>query len=239
MEKRIYIADDEENIRELMRSFLTRDGFSVDCFADGEKLLAAFEARPPDLIILDIMMPGIDGLSLCSLLRQKSAVPIIIVSAKDSELDRITGISIGSDDYMVKPFSPLELVARVKALFRRVEMARKESGPGGQENLCYGDLTLDLNLRSASRGGAPFAVTPTEFDFLSFMIQNSARAVSKSELLKALWQFDFDADTRASDDLVKRLRKKLKECGSTLRIETVWGFGFRLGEEPEDPGAKG
>lgn len=226
MAKRIYIVDDEKNIRQLIQSFLIKEGFEAICFEGGKQMLQTFEAAPADLVILDIMMPGIDGLSICTMLRSKSNVPIIIVSAKDGELDRIAGITLGSDDYLVKPFSPLELVARVKALFRRQQMTNGTDS--AQEVLVYGDIKLDLKLRKVVQKGILLPLTPTEFDFIAYLLQNIDRAVSKQELLQKLWQFDFEADTRATDDLVKRLRKKLKEHGSNVQIETVWGFGFRL-----------
>lgn len=245
MSKTIYIADDEESIRRIISSFLKKAGYEVRCFEDGEQLFRAFEAAPPDLLILDVMMPGLDGLSLCAMIRRVSAIPIVIVSAKDSELDRVTGITLGSDDYLVKPFSPLELVARVKALFRRAGLSGDQAAPGTlspagaepvpppQEELCYGDVLLDLKLRTARAHGKPFSVTPTEFDFLAYLMQNSDRAVSKAELLKSLWRFDYETDNRATDDIVKRLRKKLREQRSAVRIETVWGFGYRLAQEEE------
>ena len=235
MTKRIYIADDEKNIRQLIQSFLTKEGFEVEGFGDGESLLEAFQRRPADLLILDIMMPGMDGLSLCASIRQQSTVPIIIVSAKDSPLDRVAGITLGSDDYLVKPFLPLELVARVKALFRRVEMTKPEA-PEPEETLGFGGLRLDPRLRTAQLDGKELAVTPTEFDFLAYLLKNRDRAVSRDELLKNLWQLDFDdPDTRVADDLVKRLRKKLREAGGGVRIETVWGYGFRLAGGEETP----
>ena len=226
MSKLIYIADDEKNIRQLIETFLTKEGFQVQGFGDGESLLAAFQQRPADLLILDIMMPGMDGLSLCASIRQTSNVPIIIVSAKDSPLDRVTGITLGSDDYLIKPFHPLELVARVKALLRRTGI--EQHLPEPSQPLEYGPLVLSPGLRTASLCGEPLTLTPTEFDFLAYLLQNRDRAVSREELLQALWQVDWQADTRAADDLVKRLRRKLRERGSQVRIETVWGYGFRL-----------
>lgn len=224
--KRIYIADDERNIRELIRTFLEREGFEVTAFADGLSLLKAFEANPADMLILDVMMPGVDGYTLCSTIRAKSRVPIMIVSAKDGETDRIAGLMLGSDDYMVKPFSPVELVLRVKALFRRLEqddIARPESG-----TLEYGDITVNPEGKKAECGGAPLALTVMEIDFLTYMMKNSARAVSRDELLNRVWGFECEADTRATDDMVKRVRKKLTAASSTVTIETVWGFGFKL-----------
>lgn len=228
MLKRIYIADDEANICTLIQSFLQKEGFEVKCFENGGDLLNYFRMEPADLLILDIMMPGIDGLSLCAMIRQESSVPIIIVSAKDSEIDRVTGITIGSDDYLVKPFSPLELVARVKALFRRNELLMGQSAVES-EILTYHTLILNTKMRTLKINEQYVTLTPTEFDFLAFLIKNKDRAVSKTELLKALWKVDFETDTRATDDVVKRLRKKLKEYGE-ISIETVWGFGYRIGQ---------
>lgn len=225
MAKTIYVADDELHIRTLIRTFLANEGYEVRTFADGDSLLQAFEQHCPDLIILDIMMPGTDGLSLCAKIRGESRVPIIIVSAKDSPLDRVTGITLGSDDYMVKPFLPLELVARVKALFRRAEYSRPEM-PAAMR---CGNLLLEQGARSITVGGEPFSVTPTEFDFLSYMLERAGQAVSKQELMREIWKLpDYELDTRVADDLVKRLRRKLKEAGCTAMVETVWGFGFRL-----------
>ena len=204
MNELIYIADDEKNICELMSRFLESAGYRTVCFESGESILAAIEKKVPDLIILDIMMPGISGLDVCAKVRSNSTVPIMIVSAKDSPIDRIEGISLGSDDYLVKPFLPLELVARVGAIFRRIEMAR--GGACDPDELSFADVTVIPGKR-----------------------KNRERAVSRDELLKKLWQYDYDIPgTRAADDLVKRLRKKLASYGSSLGIEAVWGFGFRL-----------
>ena len=233
MAQTIYLADDEKNIRDLIETFLTQEGFSVSVFPDGDALLAACSCTPPDLVILDIMMPGTDGLSVCSQLRRSFAdLPIIIVSAKDTPLDRVTGLMLGSDDYLVKPFLPLELVARVRALLRR--SSREPSAHPSGEYQC-GPLVLSCALRTASLSGEPFALTPTEFDFLAYLLQNQGRAVGREELLRALWQFDWQADTRAADDLVTRLRRKLREKNSPVTIQTVWGFGFRLALEGEMP----
>jgi len=224
MKKTIYIADDEKNIRELISLFLINEGFEVETFSSGDELLAAFLNKPADMVILDIMMPGTDGLSICTQLRSRSNVLIVIVSARDSEIDRITGITLGSDDYMTKPFSPMELVARVKALFRRIELDR----PNSAERLIFGNLEIDLAARRATIDGNPLELTPTEFALTVYLLQNSARAVSREELLKKVWQFDFEVDTRATDDVVKRLRKKLAGADADFEIESVWGFGFRL-----------
>lgn len=230
MAQTVYLADDEKNIRELMLAFLTQEGFQARTFADGDALLAACETARPDVVILDIMMPGTDGLTVCSQLRQRyPSLPILIVSAKDSPYDRVMGLTLGSDDYLVKPFLPLELIARIRSVLRRSSQSMPAETT--QEALRFGELTLHPGLRTAVLHGEPLALTPTEFDFLLYLLRHRERAVSRDELLWELWQFDTQADTRAADDLVKRLRRKLKEHGSTLRIETVWGYGFRLVQE--------
>ncbi len=224
--KRIYIADDERNIRELIKTFLEREGYEVTVFSDGLSLLKAFEADPADMLVLDVMMPGVDGYTLCSTIRAKSNVPIMIVSAKDGETDRIAGLMLGSDDYLVKPFSPVELTLRVKALFRRLEQEpAARPAPGALE---YGDLTVYPEGKKAECSGKDLGLTVMETEFLSYMVKNSGRAVSRDELLNRVWGFESEADTRATDDMVKRMRKKLAAAGSNVAIETVWGFGFKL-----------
>lgn len=231
MKRTVYLADDEANIRNLMQLFLTNGGYEVTAFSNGDDLLRAFGQKPADLVILDIMMPGTDGLSLCTRIRQESNAFIIIVSARDSELDRITGITLGSDDYLTKPFSPMELVARVNALFRRLELSQSSGAP---EPLSFGNFCLEPLNRTAEVDGHPLALTPTEYELMLYLIKNSSRAVSREELLKNVWKFDFEADTRATDDVIKRLRRKLENAGAALRIESVWGFGFRLAGEAEN-----
>lgn len=229
MAKLIYVADDEKNICFLIQNFLEKDGFEVECFGDGESLLAACEKKMPDLCVLDIMMPGIDGLTVCTQIRRKSHVPIIIVSAKDSPLDRITGLTLGSDDYLVKPFLPLELVTRIKALLRRADAFSEKPAPEAQESHAFGDLEIYPKRRVAVLRGEEIALTPLEFDFLCHMLERSEHVASREELLSTLWKVSIrEVDTRAVDDMVKRLRKKLKESGSCVKIETVWGYGFRL-----------
>ena len=224
MKKLIYAADDELHIRELLESFLLKEGYDVRVFADGEDLLAACEQRMPDLVILDIMMPGRDGFEICSALREKSSVPIIFLTARTAESDYIKGLSLGSDDYFTKPFSPLSLVMRVKAIFRRIEM---EKNGNSAEVLSFGDLTLNVGEKAAFCRGDNMSLTPTEIAFLHYLITHK-RAVSRDEMLREIWGFAGDVETRVTDDTVKRLRKKLAQHQSSVVVDTVWGYGFIL-----------
>lgn len=232
MEKLIYIADDEPNIRLMMKTFLESEGFLVKTFEDGASIRQAVLTQKPDMIILDIMMPGEDGLSLCTFFRKKSNSPIIIVSAKDSPLDRVTGITLGSDDYITKPFLPLEFITRVKALFRRVQLSSEDAPAHEPENLYQcGNLSLYVKERRILAGEKIFPATPTEFDFLLYLIKRKETAVSKIELLEHVWQCRYSKEEqRMPDDLMKRLRKKLNAYESSARIETIWGYGYRITE---------
>lgn len=231
--KKIYLADDEKYIREIVTTFLENDGYEVRAFADGYSIRQAFDEQIPDMLILDIMMPGVDGLSLCSYFRKKSSVPIIIISAKDTPMDRVTGITLGSDDYLTKPFLPLELAVRVKALFRRMELL-SDGKERKQQPISCGNLCVIPKNRRITIDGELFKTTPTEYEFLFYLIQRQQSAVSKKELLKDIWGYHEDVnieDTRVTDDLVKRLRKKLRESGSTAGIETIWGYGYQMIEQ--------
>lgn len=254
MKKKIYLADDEKNIRDLITMFLKNEGYEVQSFENGDELYKAFLNSPADMIILDIMMPGTDGLGICSKIRESHNVPIIMVSARDSELDRVTGITMGSDDYLAKPFSPMELVARVKAIFRRIgfehindeinidSSATNEPAISITGNTAavgthkYGDLILDMNIKTATKNGKNIDFTPLELSFMAYMVENCEKAVSREELLKNVWQYDeFGIDCRATDDVVKRLRKKLSDNQSCVLIKSVWGHGFRLEVEEFKP----
>ncbi len=222
--KRIYVADDEADIRQLIQSFLSAEGFEVACFASGDALLDAFEAQPADLLVLDIMMPGMDGLSLCAAIRKRSDVPIILLTARGTDADLITGFTMGCDDYFTKPFSMVKLTLRVKAIFSR--MADEQ----GSEALSFGDLVLYASKRTAYRNEQELKLTNTEFSLLKHLMENQDKVVSREELLNLVWGYDNFVETRATDDIVKRLRKKLLAASSAVVIETVWGIGFRLRE---------
>lgn len=222
----IYIADDEKNICNIIKSFLTKEGFDVETFDDGRSILDAFNARPADMLIVDILMPEIDGYALCSLIRQRSPVPIIIVSAKDTEADKIAGLTLGSDDYLTKPFSPMELIARVKSIFRRIELDIDTAR--NNHRIKISDITINPDIKQAEFNGKSISLTGLEFSLLYYLSYHKDRAVSRSELLDKVWGFENEVETRATDDTVKRIRKKLSDAGSVLKIETVWGFGFRI-----------
>jgi len=222
--KRIYVADDEADIRQLIQSFLSAEGYEVACFASGDALLEAFEAQPADLLVLDIMMPGMDGLSLCSAIRKRSDVPIILLTARGTDADLITGFTMGCDDYFTKPFSMVKLTLRVKAIFNR--MTDEE----GSDTLSFGDLVLYSSKRTVYRDEQELRLTNTEFSLLKHLMENQDRVVSREELLNLVWGYDNFVETRATDDIVKRLRKKLSAVSSSVAIETVWGIGFRLRE---------
>lgn len=227
MEQLIYVADDEKEILDLISVSLRREGYAVSPFTNGDDLMTACESKLPALVILDVMMPGTDGLSVCSALRlQYPNLPILILSVKGSPLDRVTGLTLGCDDYMTKPFLLLELSARVRSLLRRSQPVVRHAA--GMPTLSYGPLVIYPSRHEATISGKLLSLTPTEFDFLSYLIRHADTAVSREEILKTLWQVNWQTDTRAADDLVKRLRRKLRAYGDVIRIETVWGYGFRL-----------
>lgn len=230
MSHSIYIADDERNIRDLIKSFLESDGYEVSAFETGDELKAAFDEKPADLVILDIMMPGTDGLAVCKQLREESGVPIIILTAKDSEYDYVHGITIGSDDYLTKPFRPTALLMRVRSLLRRMDMNEKSdhSSKASEEDTSIGDLTFSSSRNEILCSGKPIKLTRTELKMLSYMMKNPDKAYSRDELLEAIWGFDTKVETRVTDETLRRIRKQLSACESNVSVKTMWGFGYRI-----------
>ncbi|MDN5351408.1 MAG: hypothetical protein PWQ12_324 [Clostridiales bacterium] len=225
MAKRIYMADDEASIREVVKRFLESEGYLVNMFETGDALLEAFKAEPCDLVILDVMMPGSNGFVICEAIRKLSTVPIIMLTARDSELDYATGINLGSDDYFTKPFSAMSLVMRVKAIFRRIELDRAGNDTALRN---FADISIHLAGKAVQINESAMELTPNEFNLLTYLVENQDRAVSRGELLEKVWGYSSEVETRACDDTVRRLRKKMAQ--SRASIETVWGFGFRLKE---------
>ena len=230
MSHSIYIADDEKNIRDLIKSFLESDGYEVSAFETGDELKAVFDEKPADLVVLDIMMPGTDGLTLCRKLREESSVPIIILTAKDSEYDYVQGITIGSDDYLTKPFRPTALLMRVRSLLRRMDMNEKgdRSSKMSDEDISIGDLTFSGRRNEILCGGRPVKLTRTELKMLSYMMKNPEKAYSRDELLNAIWGYDTKVETRVTDETLRRIRKQLSACESNVSVRTMWGFGYRI-----------
>ena len=227
MSKLIYAADDELNIRQLIQSFLEEEGYEVETFETGDALLEKFKQKPSDLVILDVMMPGTDGLSICNTIRKFSSVPILILTARDTTADYVTGITLGCDDYFTKPFSPVMLTMRVKAMFRRVEL---DKAIPYDEKLEYGDIEIMPKQKVAKCRGEDLRLTLTELNVLQYLMEKNGNAVSRDELLEKIWGYTSEVETRVTDDNIKRIRKKMNQHGSNVEIVTVWGYGYRWEE---------
>lgn len=224
MPKLIYAADDDPDIRDVLQEFLQNAGFAVRTFSTGDALFTAFCQQPCDLVVLDIMMPGTDGLTVCKQLRAVSTVPIVILTAKESESDHMRGFMLGGDDYLIKPFSASLLVVRIKALLRRMEML----SPSAAE-WCFGDLRYSEADHSVTCGENPLSLSMTEFSLLGCLMEHTGVAVSRDDLLNRVWGIENDEiETRVTDETVRRIRQKLKAAGSNVKITAVWGYGYKL-----------
>lgn len=217
----ILVVEDEPNIASLVETYLSREGYAVTRVDDGAKALEAADRIRPSLVILDVMLPGIDGLEVCRRLRARSRVPVIMLTAKDQEIDRVVGLELGADDYVTKPFSPRELVARVKAVLRRAEAAEEE----GPETLSLGIVAMDLSRRETRVGDRKVELTPKEFDLLAFLMRNRGIVFSRDRLLERVWGYERPVDTRTIDSHVRSLRAKLGPDGDV--VKTVRGVGYR------------
>jgi DNA-binding response OmpR family regulator len=225
---KVLVVDDEDHIVELARIYLTREGYEVEGVGDGSQALARFAQIKPDLVVLDIMLPGADGLEICKEIRKQSQVPIIMLTARDEVTDKVVGLEVGADDYLTKPFHPQELVARAKALLRR---ARLE--PDAPKLIRAGKLEVDLERHEVRHELAKIQLRPKEFDLLTLLARHPGRVFQRSELLDLVWGYDFPGYTRTVDVHVQQLREKLAAAGVTEpRIETVWGVGYRLELSP-------
>lgn len=231
MSQLIYLADDDPALLEVFGAFLESSGFEVRLFPTGDELAEEFARREPDLVILDIMMPGTDGLTVCRNLRAASNVPIIILTAKDSEMDYLHGLAIGGDDYLTKPFSPAMLVMRVKALLRRVEMER--SAQAKPTTLSFGDIHMIPDAHEATAAKTPLTLTMNEFALLRCLLAAGGKAVSRDALLAEVWGISAEVETRVTDECVRRVRHKLRAAGSSVGIKAVWGFGYKLQDSEE------
>jgi two-component system alkaline phosphatase synthesis response regulator PhoP len=220
----ILIVDDEQNIIELASLYLRQDGFRVISAGDGLSGLEMARKQAPALIVLDLMLPGLDGWEVCKRLRAASDVPILMLTARDEDIDKIVGLELGADDYMTKPFNPRELVARVKAILRRTETPRN-SGRNAQL-MRFGNLKIDPASRTVAVDGHEIDLRAKEFDLLMALAENRDIVLSREKLLDLVWGFDFYGQTRTVDVHIAHLRHKLE--GATASIETVWGVGYKL-----------
>ena len=221
----VFVIDDEQNIRDILEKYLKKEGFTVSTFQDGAEVLRALKTSEPDLLVLDIMMPNVDGLELLRRLRKQSFIPVIVVSARDEELDRILGLELGADDYLTKPFSPRELVVRIKNIFKRMD--RLEQGQSSNQ-IHLKNVQLNKKKRQVQIDDQELALTTKEYDVLAFLIQNPGQPFTREKLIETIWGYHYAGDGRLIDDLVKRLRKKMADAD--LKIITVWGYGYKIDE---------
>ncbi len=222
---RILVADDEAKIRGVIREYAEFNGYEVIEASDGMEALTLCREKKPDLVILDVMMPRLDGFSACKEIRKFSDVPILMLSARGEEYDKLFGFELGVDDYVVKPFSPRELMARINAVLSR----RKTAGAGDREAievLTFGELELNLTSHTISVAGTRVELTPKEYELLAFLVKNKNIALSRDTLLSEVWGYDFYGDDRTIDTHVKNLRSRLGSCRDM--IVTVRGFGYRF-----------
>jgi len=224
MTQKILIVDDEANIRDLARLYLEKEGFMVESATDGNDALLRFHQAPPAMVVLDVMMPGMDGFEVCRELRRDTDVPILMLTARSEDIDKIVGLELGADDYMTKPFNPREMVARVKAILRRSEGGRKPAS----STFALGNLTVDRARRETRIAEEILDLRTKEFDLLMAFMENPGIALTRDQLLEGVWGYEFGGETRTVDVHVQHLREKLSP--SNVRIETLRGVGYKLSE---------
>ena len=220
----VLVVDDEPIVREVVVRYLAREGHRTLEAADGEAARSMIERTDPDLVVLDVMLPGTDGLELCRWIRRRSELPVIMLTARGEEADRIVGLELGADDYVTKPFSPRELAARVRSVLRRSALAALPAA-----NLAFGDVQLERETREATKAGRPIRLTAKEFDLLWFLASHPRRVFSRDQLMASVWGYTAALDTGTVTVHVRRLREKVEDDASRPRhLETVWGVGYRL-----------
>ena len=225
--QKILIVDDDKHIAELISLYMMKDGYETEEVYDGREAIKKAESFQPDLILLDLMLPGMDGYQVCTEIRKTSRVPIIMLTAKGETFDKVLGLELGADDYIVKPFDPKELVARVKAVLRRYEPKQEET----DKNLLKFDaLEINLSNYSVSYEGKTLDFPPKEFELLSFLAQNPNRVFTREQLLDRIWGYEYVGDTRTVDVHVKRIREKLNS-EDEWGIRTVWSVGYKFGQK--------
>jgi DNA-binding response OmpR family regulator len=220
----VLVVDDEPIVRDVVVRYLRQSGLQTLEAADGDEAKQLIETRSPDLVVLDVMLPGTDGLELCRWIRSRSELPVILLTARGEEADRIVGLELGADDYVTKPFSPRELAVRVKTILRRAA-----GTPAAQEQLAFGDVIMDAAARVVTRSGAAVALTVKEFDLLWFLASHRNRVFSRDQLMRAVWGYDAALDTGTVTVHMRRLREKIEaEPARPRHLQTVWGVGYRL-----------
>lgn len=230
-EERILVVDDEERIRRLLRMYLEKEGYIIDEAEDGDTALKMATENDYTLIVLDVMLPGMDGIEVCSRLRQVKATPVILLTAKGEETNRVHGFEAGADDYVVKPFSPREVVYRVKAIIRRSSATAYLAGTGnGSNDIIFPHLVIEHDAHRVTADGKEVALTPKEYELLHYLAMSPDKVFSREQLLKDVWHYDFFGDLRTVDTHVKRLREKLNRVSpdAAAMITTVWGVGYKL-----------
>ena len=225
--QKILIVDDDNNIAELISLYLVKECFETKIVGDGESALSAFDTFTPNLILLDLMLPGIDGYQVCREIRTKSQCPIIMLSAKGEVFDKVLGLEMGADDYMEKPFDSKELVARVKAVLRRYKPQVAEPEPSDDKVVRYQDLEINMTNYSVNYQGARIDMPPKELELLYFLASSPNRVFTREQLLDQIWGYEYVGDTRTVDVHIKRLREKIKDH-ETWRIATIWGIGYKF-----------
>jgi two-component system, OmpR family, response regulator ResD len=228
---KILVVDDEERIRRLLRMYLERENYEIDEAEDGDAALELGLNNEYDLILLDIMMPGIDGIEVCKQIREKKATPIIMLTAKGEEANRVQGFEVGTDDYIVKPFSPREVVLRVKALLRRASQTSYLNTDTKTKNvIVFPHLSIDHDAHRVTANGKDVSLTPKEYELLYFLAKTPDKVYDREKLLKEVWQYEFFGDLRTVDTHVKRLREKLSKVSpeAAKMIVTVWGVGYKF-----------
>ena len=233
MAKKVLVVEDDSNIAELLRLYLEKDGFDVFLAADGGEGIRRAQELQPDLILLDIMLPVVDGWVVCSEVRKTSNVPIIMLTAKGETFDKISGLEMGADDYIVKPFSPREVVSRIKAVLRRTCAAPDTAQDEKLTTLTYGSLEIQPERYSVKLAGQSVACTPREVELLYLLASHPGRVFDREQILSRIWGYDFFGDTRTVDTHIKRLRQKLtcEEMGQKWDIITVYGVGYKFEAE--------
>jgi len=230
MTKTILIVDDDATIRDVLERYLRREGFVVLTTADGQTALQTVSTKQPDLIVLDLMLPQLDGWELCRRLRAETAIPILMLTARGEEYERILGLGLGADDYVTKPFSPGEVVARIKAIFRRIDLARAVA-PVREESIRVGSIVIDPRARQVTISGKPVSLTPKEFDLLHFLAGHPRQVFSQQQLLDQVWGYRYAGETSTVTVHVRHLREKIEaDPAHPHFIETVWGVGYRFND---------